>query len=435
MTLEVSAAIPARQIPTVGFLAPWSRMPAWERLCCLPLLLVLGAFAVRSFRDPFTADVGLAYQGGAVAWSTGHPESLSTWISTPFLAMVMAAVSHLTTEHRAALLMALLNFALTLGLLVVVWGRLRHRVPRYLWWLTLVAATVFAPLISTFGYKQFNLLALALALAGFELARTGQRCPSGALVALSLAVKPIVVLLPLSLLLWRDTRRAGIWALAWGVAILGVSQAFLALRAQDVRALSPLPALRSFSSKSSPLTNAWACHYLNYSPDSLMCRVVGHPETWIAQRVAVGLGMLLLLFIVLNVLRHEAGTRWKVFAFVCLLSPMVSPIAWSHYQLFLAPMLLLLASDFTTRRAEIVEWVALGAALVLAELVWEPYGTVAGWINSVLTGQAPDMSLEFTVNSVAAFAPFVLLLVALMRFSQLHPRASHLSAYAARKVS
>lgn len=399
-------------------------MPAWERLCCLPLLLVVTAFALRSFRDPFTADLGLAYQGGAVAWSSGHPESLSTWISTPFLAMVMAVVSRVTTEHRAGLLMAMLNFAVVLGLLVVIWGQLRDRVPRYVWWLTLVGAIVFAPLVSTFGYKQFNLLALVLALAGFALVRAGRSSSGGALVALSLAIKPIAVLLPLALLLWRDTRRAGLWTLAWGAGILGVSQAFLAFRAQDLRALSPLPALRNFGSKSYPLANAWACHYLNYSPESLMCRVVGHPDTWLAQRVAVALGVLLLLLIVFNVLRREAGTHWPIFAFACLLSPMASPISWSHYQLFLAPMLLLLACDFAVRHTEAVEWIALGTVVLLAELVWEPYGTIPGWINLVLTAQAPDMFLEFTVNSVAALAPFVLLLVALMRFSQLYAYAT-----------
>ncbi len=40
-------------------------------------------------------DLGKAYAGGVEAWSSGHPERVHTWMSTTFLAMIMALVSRL----------------------------------------------------------------------------------------------------------------------------------------------------------------------------------------------------------------------------------------------------------------------------------------------------------------------------------------------------
>jgi hypothetical protein len=55
---------------------------------------------------------------------------------------------------------------------------------------------------------------------------------------------------------------------------------------------------------------------------------------------------------------------------------MVSPIAWSHYQVMLAPLFVLLVVRFTTVRTGAIFWVGLAAAYVLASLIWTPYGTI-----------------------------------------------------------
>ena len=59
-----------------------------------------------------------------------------------------------------------------------------------------------------------------------------------------------------------------------------------------------------------------------------------------------------------------------------LLSPLFSPIAWSHYQVLLAPMLLLLAIQLPRTRQALAKWVLLGLGYLLAELTWTPLGTV-----------------------------------------------------------
>src|SRR5260370_4144795 len=105
-----------------------------------------------------TADFGLAYQGGVEAWASGHPERVSTWFSTPFLAFVMAVISRLTTEVVGAHLFLAVNVLLWGELLVPVWSQLHVRFPSLWWWGTLVAAAVFSPGISTIFWLNFNLI-------------------------------------------------------------------------------------------------------------------------------------------------------------------------------------------------------------------------------------------------------------------------------------
>ena len=47
-------------------------------------------WSLPSVRTSMSFDLGLAYQAGSVARRTGHPEHLATWISMPFLALLMA---------------------------------------------------------------------------------------------------------------------------------------------------------------------------------------------------------------------------------------------------------------------------------------------------------------------------------------------------------
>src|SRR6185436_10662225 len=110
---------------------------------------------------------------------------------------------------------------------------LRPVLPRAAWWSTLAAAVFFLPLVSTVAYKQFNLLALGLAFAGFLLVRRGREEAGGAVIAGSICLKPVAILLVPSLLARRDTRRAGWHAVLWIAALTAAAQGFLALRAGD----------------------------------------------------------------------------------------------------------------------------------------------------------------------------------------------------------
>ena len=63
-------------------------------------------------------------------------------------------------------------------------------------------------------------------------------------VGWSIAIKPLVFLLPVVLLARRETRRVGAWALVWVVALSTAAQAFMAVRAHSLTALSPLSAVK-----------------------------------------------------------------------------------------------------------------------------------------------------------------------------------------------
>src|SRR5439155_436301 len=185
---------------------------------------------------------------------------------------------------------------------------------------------------------------LGLAAAGFMWSRQSRSIGPAALIALSIAIKPIVILLPLALLIRSDSRKTGWWAIGWIVGLMALAQAFLAWRARNLRDLSPIPALQTFLER--PIQ--WACHPENYSLYSLVCRASGGQYfSW--QRLVTTAGVLLLILMAVDVIRGHPGRSWVIFAFACLLSPMVSPIAWSHYQILLLPMFVLLAAQFALR--------------------------------------------------------------------------------------
>lgn len=385
----------------------------------LPALLAIVAYITISsigLHIPRTYDVGLAYQGGQVAWRTGHPESLSTWISTPFLAMVMALVSQVMTAKTAATLDTVINCALFLAAATVTWTALRGRVAVWFWWITLLAFVIYAPIASSIFWIQFNIIALALAAVGYLLSG---RWPwlAGLLVALSIGIKPLVVLLPVALLWRKETRRSGVWSLVWGSVLLGASQVFLAARAHDWHTLSPLTQLSSFADRSLPNTRGWVCNPQNYSPQSLWCRLSG-TDYWSIKRLLVTIAVLAVTLLAAHLISRRPGRSWLMFAFACLLSPMLSPIAWSHYQILLAPMFLVLAYEYVTAGADLVDWAALAAAYALAELTLQPLGTAPGLLLHLLTGRPETGALALNVYTVAALAQFVLLAAAFIWFAR-----------------
>jgi Glycosyltransferase family 87 len=369
-------------------------------------------------------DTGLAYKGGQVAWATGHPERLSTWISSPFFALIMALTSRVLTENQTRIAVTFVNYAVLLALLPAIWVPLRRRVSPLFWWIALTAGLVFAPLASTLFWRQFNLIALAVGAAGFWLSAR-RPAAAGALVSLSIAVKPVIFLLPLAMIWKRDTRKTGVLTLVWGVAILIVSQLFLAWRAHSLRTLLPFAALSNFASKSLPSTNGWVCNAQNFSPESTMCRVVAlGGKDWSATRDLTLVGVAGIVLVAALLLRRTEGKSWLIFAFACLLSPMLSPIAWSHYQLMMAPMFLVLGYDLCKRRGQFIEWLWVGGAYVLCELSWRPYGMIDNILQQLVRGM-PERSLlpsGFVLLGFAQFAQYVLFFGAVLWFNRFNTR-------------
>jgi hypothetical protein len=394
----------------------------WELAPAAGLAVVGGWVAGFAATRPGTYDLGLAYLGGAEAWASGRPERVFTWISTPFLAMLMAVATRVASAGTLAVAFNVFNVALAIALIAATWWGLRGRLPVRLWWLTLFAAVLFAPLSSTLWWKQLNLLALALAVAGFALLRRDRKADpwAAALIALSISIKPIVILLPLVLLLRADSRRAGLYLVGWTALLEAVAQAFLAWRAHDLAVLSPLPALTNFTAKSLPAANGWACNVQDFSPTSTVCRLTGGPFFWDLQRLAVLAFVLGLAWLLWRALRGFDARTWEMFAAACLLSPMLSPLAWSHYQLLLGPMFVVLVVRLPRTPEALPRWLLLGGAFLLAEISWTPIGTIADLAG--LGSLAPPGSRAYgSLLTAAAFAQYFLLTAAILALAPARP--------------
>ena len=390
-------------------------IPLWE----LALGIALAAVAYwqfhRAFTDNTTFDIGLAYEGGKEALRSGHPEHVSTWISTPFLGMAMAFVAKVISVNTAQTLLTVLNVTIIVAIVAAVWLPLRSRVPRLWWWVTLTLALLYAPAVSSLWWKQMNLPAFGLAILGFWLARRGRPGWAGLAVAVSIGIKPLVVLLPLVMIAQRATRRAGVLSLVWGAVLLVVSQVFLAWQADDLDALSPWPTIQAFSDRSKP-ANIWSCHAENFAPGSMLCRMAGG-EAWGLQRGVVIAAVVVLAVALFDAQRGRESGSWAAFATACLLSPMISPIAWSHYQLLMAPMLLVLAYEMIVRRAPVGPWALLVAAYALAALIWRPYGTLPDAITHIVSSTTETQAMLNREFAIAQFGQYVLAMAALAWFS------------------
>lgn len=358
-------------------------------LAPLAAALVLIPFVVSIH---YTADFGLAYHGGVEAWASGHPERVFSWFSTPFLALVMALVTRVVSEQAGAHVFLGLNLLLWAALLVAVWSRLDGRVPPAWWCGTLVAAAVFSPGISSILWLTFNLVAFGLALGGFVLIGRHDKL-AGLLIGASLAIKPILLLVPLALLLRRESRSAGVWSIVAAAVLSVAGLVFLAWRAGDWSAADPVAYLAAFAAKGrGPLA---ACVVQNYSPVAFPCRL-GIPTPAVATlAIAAGVGLIGWL------LAQRVGRGWEFFALGCLLSPMVGPIEWASYQLLFGPLMLLLAYQFWAERAPARMWVYLTAAFLMTEMVWDPFESLAG---------APIVVLVVSY-SIGQFAQYALILL------------------------
>ena len=379
----------------------------WSLRRIAPILpaLVLAVIAV-GFR--YTADFGLAYQGGVEAWTSGHPQRLLTWTATPFFALVMGLTSRAASLEVSARIFMAVDLIAWAALLSVVWTRLTDRVPTVWWWATLAAAAVFAPAVSTIFWLQPNLIVFALALGGFVLVGRHNRS-AGWLIGLSISLKPIVVLLPLALLLRRQTRAAGAWSIATAALLSLVGLGFLAWRADDAAVFNPFDYFAGFLSKGrGPIA---ACVPENYSPVALLCRLGLAPSTGIT--LAVGMALLVMGWLLLRNLPLTGTAPWQVFAASSLLSGMLGPIDWASYGILMAPLFLVLAYEFWREKAPPPLWIGLGLAFLLAELVWDPLESLA---------QAP-VALVVISYSAGQFSQYVLLLL-WIRWRQVRSKAA-----------
>ena len=388
----------------------------WELAPAAVAIFLAAGLGTTALLFPGALDARLAYLGGAEAWRSGHPENLFTWNQVPFLGLVMALATRVASVDAYATALNLFNIAVAVTLIAAVWARLRGRMDRRLWWATLILAIAFAPLSSTLWWKQLNLVVLALAIAGWELLRRRREIGGASLIALSLSIKPLFLLLPLALLLRKDGRRPGFLVLGWTAFFQAVALAFLAWRARDLAVLSPLQALVNFTSKSDAENSA--CNVQNFSPTSMLCRLVHGRELWPLQRLAVLAFVAALVFLAWRALGDRPVRSWHVLAFAAVLSPLLSPISWSHYSLLLAPLLLLVAVELTAGRDAAPTWILLGLAYLLAEMSWTPVGTIADVATRLGLLAPTSLRVYGILLTGASFAQYFLLVAAIRFFDR-----------------
>jgi hypothetical protein len=93
---------------------------------------------------------------------------------------------------------------------------------------------------------------------------------------------------------------------------------------------------------------------------------------------------------------------------------MLGPVEWQSYQLLFAPLMLLLAYQFWAERAPTRLWVYLVATVLLTELVWDPFESLAG---------APVVVLVVSY-SLGQFAQYALILLWLQWLRLRRPAAT-----------
>jgi hypothetical protein len=243
---------------------------------------------------------------------------------------------------------------------------------------------------------QPNVILLALAVAGVALIGRHDRA-GGLLIGLTLAVKPVLLLLPFALLLRRETRRAGLWSIAAAALLSAIGLAFLAWRAGDLSAGNPMVyAGRFLSVVGRP---AGVCVIENYSPTALLCRF-GIPSS-AALTIFINVAVVVAGWLLIRRLRQEQDMRWELFAVAALLSPMVGPIGWAHYQVLLAPAMLLLAYQFWAERAPWFLWSNLAVVFLMTMVIWDP-------LESLLNVPVILLVMSYTLGQFAQY--FLLLL-------------------------
>ena len=380
-----SVALPMVEGSGRGQRLPFQR---WELVLGAGVVAILAAIAINGLSEVGPYDFGGYYGGAPAAILNGNPWSDPNWVFFPFVAPVMAVVSKLFTVDEGAWTMTVLNILSWAALLTTTWAWLRRQgLGRAFWWVSLFAAVAYGPVASSVWWKQTSLPIFAFCVLGFAAIRRGRPGVGGFLVGAALAFKPFVPFLPLALLAWRQTRRAGLIVVGWFVGLSFGGLGFLAWRGHDLGLLDPFDAYRRVSNRIAEPAGLHVCNAGNVSPLGVACRALGS-ESFGAERLVVTLAVVALGVVGWRVLRDEPGTSWRVFAFACLLSPLLAPTTFPHEALLLvSPMFVLLTYEFRRDHASRQYWAALVGALLLADLDWTPGGTALGRVKVLLLGR------------------------------------------------
>jgi hypothetical protein len=212
----------------------------------------------------------------------------------------------------------------------------------------------------------------------------------------------------------------GVLSVVWVVGLDVVAQALLATRAHDHLAdLNPWIGVHNFLHKTGP--NVATCLALNYSPTSMLCRAAGTAAHWNVLRLGAVAGVALLALWIGGTVRLRRELVWEMFAFTCALSVMVSPVEWTHYQIVLAPLFLLLLVRFGSEGATPAQWAGLLIAYALTWPVWQPYVSLTTNLQGIFSHQSFHEPTMF--EGVDEFAQYVLVITGVLWYGR-HARVA-----------
>jgi uncharacterized membrane protein len=375
---------------------------AWDLVPLVLAGVILGVIVARAFSDPSARDFETYYHGAELGWTDGDPWREVYWLQLPAVVLVIGPVTQVMSQSAGAWLVTLVNLVCAVGLAAAALWWLFARCPRWFSWLVVIALIGWGALAGAIWWKQLNLLVLALALVGFVVAAR-RPWTAGVLIGLSIALKPLALLLPVFLLFHRETRRTAIVAIG---AAAGFTLAGLVVIALGGGSVSPFDYYRTFDDRT---VDNFACNRVNASPTGFACRIMGI-ENFDVTRFLVLCGIAVLVALVLGLLRGTKGTSLIVFAWACLLSPMASPLEWAHYSVMLAPMFVVLAAQAWKERTRLELWFGLLVAYVLSQVVWNPARSLPAQFES----GAESLDDVYRTMAVGGMAQIVLAAVALV---------------------
>jgi uncharacterized membrane protein len=378
------------------------RSRAWDIIPFVVVGVILGVIVARAFSDPSARDFATYYHGAELGWTTGNPWREVYWLQLPAIVLVFGPLTQVMSRSAGAWLVTLVNLIAAVGLAAAALWWLYARCARWFSWLVVIALVGWGALAGAIWWKQLNLLVLALALVGFVVS---ERRPwlAGVLIGVSIALKPLALLLPVFLLFHRETRRAAIVAIGSAAAVTFGGLVVVALGGGSI---SPFTYYRTFDDRT---VESFACNRVNASPTGFACRVMG-VENFDVTRFLVLCGIAVLVALALGLLRDTSGTSLVVFAWACLLSPMAAPLEWAHYSVMLAPMFLVLAAQAWQERTRLELWFGLFVAYALSQIVWNPARSLPAQFES----GAESLDDVYRTMAVGAMAQIVLVAVALV---------------------
>lgn len=256
-----------------------------------------------------------------------------------------------------------------------------------------IASIGWFPVMQDLQRGQLSILILLLLTAAWAAQRKGNSLVAGALIGLSLVVKPLVwpVLLLLALRWeWRSLLGAALAV----VPFYGLAAAVMGISPLMYYFSFVLPTVTAFYQNFAWNHSLWTIGYrlFNYTDGITVAPLLKSPGAAIATSVLIPA---LVLAATCLLTRRKIGLDWAMGAMLCV-STVVNPIAWPHYLvLTLIPATQvfkwLAARDFPWRETNYA--IVGGVLLIVGHTIWERLAFLLAGETAAIDGAAAALPL------------------------------------------